>query len=463
MERNVSSWTFFAYYGISVVLHPIITRLVYITHKRKAIPKLSDVQVQSVQAAFRFSERLGTPSKTRLHSGPLIWFHGASIGESVSALTLVQQYLREWKDIQVQILLTAGTAGGVDYLQQMVSNQNTLLKFERTFVQFYPLDTPPCVNKFLNHWNPQGVIFVESELWPNMIHQIHKRKIPMALINGRMSPSSFARWNRFMFRGLASQMLSQMKVCLGQTPEDVQRLAILGASQPKFVGNLKIATLSAPVDTTQLTALRSAIGNRKAWCAACTHEGEEEIVAQVHMSLVQQFPDLLTILVPRHPHRANHIRKMLENKLNCCLRSEVGTAFDASTSIYIGDTIGEMPLFYSACSVIFLGGSLVPRIGGHNPLEPAQRGCCLLHGPYVQNNKILYDQLKGKRSESLWEVSDSLELKDAIQALLLNHEARNLRIAALRDAARDLREGVMNAVWAELESFHNSVLKKETV
>jgi 3-deoxy-D-manno-octulosonic-acid transferase len=246
--------------------------------------------------------------------------------------------------------------------------------------RFVPLDVPAWVRRFLAHWQPDAAALVESEIWPNFIRAARARKIPLMLVNARLSPRSFSRWRRM--RGVAKNLFGGFALVQAQSAGDAERLRRLGAARVEAPGNLKFAALPLPVPRIELQRLRHAIGSRPVWLAASTHPGEESSVIAVHKTLAARHPGLLTIIVPRHPERGAEISPIAAG-LPVARRSQ-GEGPPGAAGIWVADTLGELGLFYSATGIAFVGGSLVPH-GGQNPLEPARLGCAVAVGPHVRN------------------------------------------------------------------------------
>jgi 3-deoxy-D-manno-octulosonic-acid transferase len=257
-------------------------------------------------------------------------------------------------------------------------------QFPNTHHQFIPFDSWFWVKHFLNHWKPDHAFFVESELWPNLITICHQRKIPMALLNARLSDRSFCRWK--CFHRTASTILNRFNECLAQSTETAERLRILGAKNVTIMANLKFGVKPLPVNSTLLAQLRTYFVNRPTWIAASTHKGEETLIIDVHKRLKKIFPTLLTIIAPRHPHRAEEIYKETQNEgLSMPLLSALkNTSLSDTLDGIIIDAIGQLGTFYTACDIVFMGGSLIPH-GGQNPIEPALFGKPILYGLYMHN------------------------------------------------------------------------------
>jgi 3-deoxy-D-manno-octulosonic-acid transferase len=366
----------------------------------------------------RFAERLGEASRPR-PQGRLLWIHGASVGESLSVLPLIERLLIDHPDWQV--LMTSGTVTSAELLAQRLP--------QGAFHQFVPVDRLPWVRRFLDHWHPDAAIWLESEFWPNLLGETARRKIPMALINGRVSDKSLRSWRRFpRFIG---QMLGAFSVTLGQTDDDAARLSLLGAHAARCVGNLKSAAPPLPVDDDAFAVVAQAVGERPCWLAASTHPGEESAAWQAHQQLSAQIPDLLTIVVPRHPQRGAAIAEELASAgADIALRS-AGSLPVPSTTVYVADTLGELGLFYRLCPVVFVGKSL-PGLGhpggGQNPLEPARLGASVVFGPSMDNFSHLADMMT--RHGAARQLASGEELAETIGWLLRDSQARAAMVAA---------------------------------
>ena len=242
----------------------------------------------------RFNERVGKPKKAR-PTGKLFWLHGASVGESVSMLPLINKILETYEDAHVMV--TTGTVTSADVMQKRLP--------ERAFHQFIPIDNPIFTNRFVRHWHPDVVLWFESEFWPAVLSSISKRNIPLILINGRISNKTFKRWQQFDF--ICKELLECFTLCLGQSEEDAYRLRVLGAKDAVCLGNLKYAGLPLPIDEKVKSDLEKQIGKRKLWLISSTHDDEEVRIAKAHKKLKEKYPDLLMIVAPRHPNRGSDI------------------------------------------------------------------------------------------------------------------------------------------------------------
>jgi 3-deoxy-D-manno-octulosonic-acid transferase len=332
---------------------------------------------QGKEDSARIDERRGMTSDVRPH-GPLVWIHGASVGEVLAAAGLIEKL----RALNLRILLTSGT---------VTSAAVAAKRFPPDVIhQYVPYDSPRYVARFLDHWQPSLALFIESDLWPNLILAGAARRLPMVLINGRMSHRSFPRWRRIS--GTIGALLGRFEVCLAQSEVDAERFTMLGSRNVVTTGNLKLDVQAPPADNARLERLMSVTRGRPVIVAASTHAGEEEILGEMHRELAGYFPSLLTVIVPRHPGRGEAIARMIAaSGLHVSLRSREDLP-TATTDIYVADTMGELGLFYRLAPIVFMGGSLVEH-GGQNPIEAIKLGAAIVHGPHVFNFTDVYDAL----------------------------------------------------------------------
>lgn len=332
----------------------------------------------------RLRERFGQSAELR-PSGQIIWFHAASVGEVNSIWDLVQKFHLQYPNWSV--LLTTGTrTSSARVAQFQASGADWLIH------QYAPVDHPRYIGRFLTHWQPCAAFFVESELWPNLITLTRKRVSFLGLINGRLSQTSFERWQKQ--RTNYQTIMRCFDLILAQDKITADRMRALGISGVKMLGNLKLDGPPPQLNETRLQAYRQAIGARPVWLYASSHDDEETLAMQAHHSLQSQFPDLLTIIVPRHPERADSVCKSSARKNAPFMRLSDKTPPKPETAFIIGDTIGDMGLVYSLACVCVIGGTLVPH-GGQNPLEAARLNCAILHGPHVGNFSEIFKALNG--------------------------------------------------------------------
>ena len=408
---------------------------VYLRRRRK----------QGKEDTLRFQERCGIPSIAR-PQGALVWIHAASVGEATAMLALIERLLEERPTLE--ILVTTGTVASAALLDKRLP--------ARARHQYVPVDLPRWVERFLDHWRPDLALWVESELWPNLVLATHARGIPMALINGRLSAASYARWR--WGAGLVRPVLGAFATCFAQDAVQAERLRRLGVREIAMIGDVKAAAAALPVDLSQLKQLRHQVGPRPLWVAASTHAGEEEIVARVHGQLVADHPGLLTIIAPRHSARGDAIEAMLTAHGLRTARRSHGEPVTHETDFYLADTMGELGLFYRLAGIAFIGGSLVAK-GGHNPFEAARLDCAVVHGPYISNCAGMAGHLAAARASET--VSDGDALARAISTLLADRRLRAERVAAGRRVAAD-GQGILDAVSVRLAPWLDPLAPMES-
>ena len=327
---------------------------------------------------LRFKEKFCFFSKKR-KKGKLVWFHGASVGEILSIIPLIEKLEKNNK--VSQILITSNTQSS----SKILSN----LKLKKTNHQFFPIDSNYYTKNFLNYWRPSIAIFIDSEIWPNMITNIKDKKIPLLLLNGRITKKSFKRWIRFPKS--AKKIFSKFDKSFPSNLQSKKYLKLLGASKIKYLGNLKFSQMEKDQNNLK-NDLEKKITSKKVWCAASTHRTEERLFGLVHKKLKLKHKKLLTIIIPRHVERTkNIINEMKDLNLKVQIHSSKNK-LHRDTDIYLIDTYGKTKSFFKICKIVFLGGSIVAH-GGQNPLEAARYGCKILHGPNIWNFREIYDLL----------------------------------------------------------------------
>jgi 3-deoxy-D-manno-octulosonic-acid transferase len=382
----------------------------------------------------RVGERRGVSADVR-PAGPLVWIHGASVGEVLAAAALIEKL----RALNLRILLTSGTVTSAAIVAK---------RFPADVIhQYVPYDSPRYVGRFLDHWRPSLALFIESDLWPNLILSSAARRLPMVLINGRMSHRSFPRWRRVS--NTISALLGRFEVCLAQSELDGERFAALGSRNVSVTGNLKLDVPAPPADTGKLERLMSMTRGRPIVVAASTHPGEEEILVETHKTLAGFFPGLLTVIVPRHADRGPAIASVITaSGLKASLRSreELPTA---STDIYVGDTMGEMGLFYRLAPIVFMGGSLVAH-GGQNPIEAVKLGASVVHGPHVFNFTDVYEALDAAGGARRADTGEALVKQ--LGQLLADPKMRNAQLAASERVVEQLG-GALDRTLSALEPY----------
>lgn len=382
----------------------------------------------------RISERRGEANLPR-PAGGLIWLHAASVGELASVLPLIERI----NSRGANVLVTTGTVTSGGLAEQRLPRG--------VIHQYVPVDVPYYVRRFLRHWQPDLALFVESDLWPNMMIETSQRGVPMILVNARLSENSFHRW-RQLPRTIGN-LLRRLDLCLAGTPDDALRLSDLGAPRVVTTGNLKLDVPAPAADSAQLAQLTDAIAGRPVIAAASTHAGEEEIVIAAHRRLSGGFPNLLTLIAPRHPDRGQTIAGIAAAAgLSVRLRAR-GELPDASTSIYIADTMGELGLLYRVARLVFIGGSLVTH-GGQNPIEAAKLGAAILHGPHIWNFAEIYAALDNAHGAEL--VTDGGRLTAAFGAWL-NDAATAAHVAGVGRRTVDALGGALEHTLHSLDPY----------
>ena len=372
----------------------------------------------------RLGERRGIAGAAR-PAGSLVWLHGASVGEALSLLPLVERLTQNGR----KVLITTGTVTSAALLATRLP--------AGALHQFVPLDARRYMRRFIAHWRPDALLLAESELWPNLILCASEAQIPIVLVNARMSERSLARWRQAP--DFIGALLARVDLCLAQSQGDGNRLTHLGAPRVALAGNLKYDAPPPPADRQELAELAGLTSGRQIWIAASTHEGEEAIAAEAHRHVARTFPDVLTLIAPRHPARGAAIEAQVSALgLACALRSR-GELPTAKTAVYVCDTMGELGLFYRLAGVVFVGKSFVGG-GGQNPIEPAKLASAILHGPQVANFADAYALLDAAGGAAL--VRDARELADILSALF----ADGPRLRAMARAAAKAVEGRTGAI-----------------
>jgi 3-deoxy-D-manno-octulosonic-acid transferase len=356
------------------------------------------------EIADRLPERYGLAGTAR-PPGKLLWLHAASVGETLSVLPLLAALPGD-----ITILFTTGTVTSAELLARRLPEMGLQ---DRVFHRFVPLDVPHWATRFLDHWRPDAACFVESELWPNLLAACRRRGIGLALVNARLSAGTARAWGRLP--GLAREVLAGFSLIAAQSPADAARLRALGAEAAEFLGDLKEAAPPLPADSAALAELSGQLAGRPCWLAASTHPGDEPVIAEAHQLLRQRLPNLLTIIVPRHPERGAALSARL-----AAPRRALNEAPPAQ-GIYIADTLGELGLFYRAVPIVLMGKSF-GKGGGQNPLEPARLGCAIAAGPAMTNFAAATARLA--RAGGLTQLADAPALAAWVGALLSEPAAR---------------------------------------
>ncbi|MCV6596103.1 MAG: 3-deoxy-D-manno-octulosonic acid transferase, partial [Mangrovicoccus sp.] len=364
----------------------------------------------------RIDERRGKASQPR-PEGKLLWFHAASVGESLSILEVIRRLGNQ--DPGLEFLVTTGTKTSAAILAARMP--------PRCRHQFVPVDTRAYVRRFLDHWRPDLAIWTESEFWPTLLVETHRAGTPILLINGRMSERSMRNWR--WLGGAARALLGCFSAVQVQDDQTATAMRHFGVPPENIAvtGTLKEGTPPPPCDENARNALSKSIAGRPVWLAASTHPGEEELVLQAHAQAALHTPTLLLVLAPRHPERGDEVEALIQQAGLRCDRRSKGAELSRDTQVYLADTLGEMGLWYRLCPVSFVGGSLV-KIGGHNPFEPAALGSAILHGPHVYNFQDVYARLVSANASV--EIHDAQGLAAAVSHLIQPGAAAPLAYAA---------------------------------
>jgi 3-deoxy-D-manno-octulosonic-acid transferase len=352
----------------------------------------------------RLCERFGfakCSKNFRDSNSSIIWIHGVSVGEANCAFFLAEELLKF--SPHLKILLTTTTLTSARIIEQKITDYE-----DKIIHQLLPVDVDFFVKKFLNFWHPKAIIFIESEIWPNIIATAKSMAISTFLVNARISNKSLKNWQKI--KKLGFNIFDYFSIIFAQSSEEQIKIQQICANQVMFHGNLKAQTKILNVNEQELRELKKQINNRLVWLCASTHKGEEEIILNIHRKLREDFKDLLTIIVPRHPARINEITALC-NQEKIVIRSKKEDIVDAS-EIYIADTLNELGIFYSLVDFAFIGGSLFP-IGGHNPFEAIKLNCTAISGFGVANFAEIYHELS--QNEGVIMVKNSDELYDVVK------------------------------------------------
>ena len=383
----------------------------------------------------RYKEKFSIISKKRI-KGNLIWFHGASVGEIQSIIPLIENYEKD-KTIN-QILITSSTLSSSKILEKF--------KFKKTIHQFYPLDHIYITSKFLRYWKPNIAIFIESEIWPCMFKKLEKRKIPIVLLNARITKKTFDKWMKL--KNFTNEIFNKITIAYPQNLETKYFLKKLKTNKVKTIGNLKFIENDNEKFNTITNKLKSQFKTKKIWVASSTHSNEEIFCAKTHIQLKKKIKNLITIIIPRHIHRANKIISELESlNLKVTKHSSKNKNIE-NTDVYLVDTFGETKKFHKISCSVFLGGSIIKR-GGQNPLEAARYGARILHGPNIDNFKDVYKALSSLKA------SKKITSPNELASLIIFKRNKNLGSKIKKIGGKILKETIN-----ELDKLINNEFKK---
>ncbi len=414
----------FLYRFLTFLLFPIFLIIVYLRRFTNKEDKI------------RFKEKISISKIDFPKNKRVFWIHAASIGETNSVFPLVSKLIKDNENIF--ILLTSTTLSSSELIKKKKFNKNNIRH------HFFPLDVQFLVKKFINYWKPELVIFVDSEVWPNYLLEISQRKIPLILLNGRITMKTFKRW-KFVSR-LSLKLFGLYDLCLSSSKESEKNLKSLGAKTVKFIGNLKFCT---KINTEKrYIELKSIFDKHNIWCAASTHPGEEEIILKTHTLIKQKGFKIITIIIPRHIYRSKEINK-ISNNLN--IKSQIVSKFEnisKDSEILIINSIGEMIDYFHNCKSIFMGKSLskkLIKVGGQNPIEPAKCGCKIYHGPYISNFKEIYGFLKEKKITH--EVVNEIDLSQNLIKDFNNKDADKKNIDEINFHGDRILDSTINEIF----------------
>jgi 3-deoxy-D-manno-octulosonic-acid transferase len=344
----------------------------------------------------RVKEKIGFFKKNN-NKGKLIWFHGASVGELQSIVPILEK-LDKSNQIK-KILITSNTLSS----SRVISKA----KLKKVVHQFFPIDSNFIINKFINHWQPSLALFVDSEIWPNTLINLKKQKIPIILINGRITKKSYKKWK--ILKNFSKFIFNKLDLCLCSNKETVFFLKKLGAKNVKYYGNLKYSQSEEEIIEIDNTLVKF-IDKKIAWCASSTHNTEEKFAGLIHKKLKKKYKNLLTIIIPRHVNRDEQIKKQLSNINLKVHMHEPKKKIENETDIYLVNSFGKTKSIYSMVDNVFLGGSIIKH-GGQNPLEAVRFDCNILHGPNVSNFAEIYNFLnKQKISKKIYNVNQASDI-----------------------------------------------------
>ena len=382
----------------------------------------------------RFKEKYCFFSKKR-SKGKLVWFHGASVGEILSVIPLIEK-LEKNKNIK-QILVTSNTLSSSKILFN--------LKLKKTIHQFFPIDTNYHTQKFLDYWKPSIAIFIDSEIWPNMMTNIKKKSISLVLLNARITKKSFKRWKKFSF--FSRKIFQKFDICLSSSIESKKYLKLLGAKKTKYIGNLKFSQTEKNKYFLNEN-LKKFFLSRRVWCAASTHNTEETLCAQAHKKLKKKYKNLLTIIIPRHINRIDKIvNEMKQLNLKFHLHDS-GKKINKKTDIYLVNSYGQTKSFFKLCRIVFLGGSLIKH-GGQNPLEAARYGCKILYGPNVSNFYEIYKLLDTYKVST--KINDLNQMTGNINKIFINKTVSS----KIKLKIKNLGNKILKSTLKEISFFIN--------
>lgn len=418
---------FFFYRNLIKLLFPILILIVYF---RKFLKK---------EDPIRYKEKILKLNHIK-NEEELIWFHGSSIGEFLSIVPIIQYYIK--KNSKLKILISSSTLSSGELIKEKFKNNINIIHC------YFPLDLPHLAENFLNTWNPSSIGFVDSEIWPNFLWEIKKRNIPLALINARITDKTFKKWN--LFSKFSKKIFSSFDLCVASSKDSASKLNKLGANNIKFFGNLKYIS-NQKIDDKLHGYNFDLLKQKKVWCAASTHSGEEIFCINVHKIIKKDHNNLLTIIIPRHINRIQSIySECKKHNLSAQILNKTDKIRN-DVDIVLVNAFGELPKYYNYCKSIFMGKSLLKKlnlVGGQNPIEPAKYDCKIYFGPYVYNFLEVYEYLQENNMAS--QINNVQDLSSSISRDLNNQKKINI---ANIEKINSFGEKILRSTIKELDAI----------
>ncbi|XP_020581817.1 probable 3-deoxy-D-manno-octulosonic acid transferase, mitochondrial isoform X3 [Phalaenopsis equestris] len=414
-----------AVYGIYRAAGRAISPFLYIHWRR----------LRGLEHQSRWPERFGRPTAPR-PPGPLIWFHAVSLGEGLAIIPVIKHCLLE--NPSLLVLMTTTTVSAFEVIKNRLPNS--------VIYQFAPVDTPMAMENFLVYWNPIAVILMESEVWPNLIISASRKGIEVALLNARMSCNSFKRWSLKISRPLISLLLSKFSLIVALNTAQAVRYQLLNA--PPFIINFAVGGLQlSQSENKSIEGLKLQLNDRPVWMAASIHKSEAEVMISVHKELAMAFPNLITIIVMRHPQHGKQLAQALQKRgMLVALRSK-SEMVSPCIHVYVVDTLGELGMLFRVTPIAVIGGSFQSGLSGHNFSEAAAAGCAVLTGPHLGHFSRMLTEMKQVDSLSVLQVKGKEELVDALKQLLSRAELLEARQKSAKLAFSTVSNGVVKNVW----------------
>lgn len=390
----------------------------------------------------RFKEKLfsGSFGAIKKSDRKLIWFHAASIGELNSIIPLIKKINKKNK---FNFLITTVTLSS----SKLVLKE--LFNYTNIYHRFFPIDKPSLIYKFLNEWSPNLILFVDSEIWPNFILEIKRRRIPIILLNGRITKKTFLKWN--FIPSLAEKIFQTFELCLPSSKESKKYLEKFKINNIKYLGNLKLTSENKSTNLEDFN--KNILIKNKFWCAISTHKGEELFCLKTHLKIKDKYKDLITIIIPRHIDRARSIKSECK-KLN--LKSQIlseGDFIDSDKEIIIINSYGVMSNYLSLCKSTFIGKSMIKKleaVGGQNPIEAAKLGCKIYHGPFVYNFHEIYNLF------NTYKIAEKIYNEEELSVKLINDLDKLNKVEnGIVEAINNIGNKILNDTYDEIDKILN--------